>query len=70
MAISTYVGDYFNVVVTVDVKDKQGNHILTFSKSLDEDTESSKVIHSEEADLIGHIHTHFQKLKLGEPKNV
>ena len=70
MAISTYVGDYFNVVVTVEIRDKKSKKLIDiYSKILKEDTERSKVIHSEEADLVGHISTHFSKLKLGLPKN-
>ena len=70
MAISTYVGDYFDVTVIIEIRDKKSKKLIDiYSKTLKEDTERNNVIRSEEADLVGHISTHFSKLKLGLPKN-
>jgi hypothetical protein len=69
MAKSTYVGDYFNVKVTVEIRNKKSNELIDiFSKKLNEDSQSFLVIHDNDADLHGSLITHFQKIKLGPPR--
>ena len=66
MADSTYVGDYFNVNISVDIEDKKtGQLIKKFNKRLECDNDSETVIHDFDADLHGFISCHFSKLKLG-----
>jgi len=59
MSDSTYVGDYFDVNIIVEIEDKT---------TLETDSESHQVIHDSDIDLHGVIGCHFSKLKLGEKK--
>ena len=66
MSDSTYVGDYFNVTISVDIEDKKtGQLIKKFNKRLESDNDSETVIHDFDADLHGFISCNFSKLKLG-----
>lgn len=66
MADSTYVGDHFNVIISVDIENKKtGQLINKFNKRLEQDNEAHPVIHDFDADLHGFISCHFSKLKLG-----
>jgi len=66
MANSTYVGDYFDVKISIDIEDKKTGQLLKkYKTSLVEDNESHQVIHDYDADLHGFISCHFTKLKLG-----
>jgi|TARA_R100001530_G_scaffold73068_1_gene51538 hypothetical protein len=68
MNISKYVGDYFNVKITVEIRNKKSNELIDiYSKTLKEDSESSLVIHDRKNDLRGFMVTHFSKIKLGLP---
>jgi hypothetical protein len=68
MSDSTYVGDYFDVNIIVEIEDKKtGQLIKKFKKTLKADNESHQVIHDFDVDLHGFISCHFSKLKMGEP---
>lgn len=65
---STYVGDYFDVNIIVEIEDKKtGQLIKKFKRTLETDNESHQVIHDFDVDLHGFIGCHFSKLKMGEP---
>jgi hypothetical protein len=65
---STYVGDYFDVKIIVEIEDKKtGQLIKKFKRTLETDNESHQVIHDFDADLHGFIGCHFSKLALGDP---
>ena len=69
MSDSTYVGDYFDVNIIVEIEDKKtGQLIKKFKRTLEADNESHQVIHDSDVDLHGFIACHFSKLKLGEKK--
>jgi hypothetical protein len=66
MADSTYVGDYFDVNISIEIEDKKtGQLIKKFNRRLDGDNESHTVIHDLDNDLHGFISCHFSKIKLG-----
>jgi len=66
MSDSTYVGDYFDVNISVEIEDKKtGQLIKKFKKRLDSDNESHTVLHDFDVDLHGFISCHFSKLKTG-----
>ncbi len=66
MADSTYVGDYFDVNISIEIEDKKtGQLIKKFKKRLERDNDSETVIHDFDNDLHGFISCHFSKLKLG-----
>ena len=65
---STYVGNYFDVNIIVEIEDKKtGQLIKKFKRTLETDNESHQVIHDFDVDLHGFIGCHFSKLKMGEP---
>ncbi len=66
MADSTYVGDYFDVNISIDIEDKKtGQLIKKFKQRLERDNDSFTVIHDFDNDIHGFIGCHFSKLKLG-----
>jgi hypothetical protein len=65
---STYVSDYFNVSVNVEITDKKGNPISSFTKIIETDNDSFGVINDLDVDLYGHISCQFQKINLGKLK--
>jgi predicted transcriptional regulator len=70
MADSTYVGDYFDVNISIEIEDKKtGQLIKKFNKRLESDNDSETVIHDFDVDLHGFISCHFTKLKLGLRKD-
>tara|TARA_R110000803_G_scaffold199895_2_gene264078 strand:+ start:3904 stop:4380 length:477 start_codon:yes stop_codon:yes gene_type:complete len=65
---STYVSDYFNVSVNVEIADKFDKPISSFTKIIETDNDSFGVINDLDVDLYGHISCQFQKINLGKLK--
>jgi len=66
MADSTYVGDYFDVNISIEIEDKKtGQLIKKFNKRLEQDNETHTIMHDFDVDLHGFISCHFSKLKIG-----
>lgn len=66
MADSTYVGDYFDVNISIEIEDKKtGQLINKFNKRLEQDNETHTIMHDFDVDLHGFISCHFSKLKIG-----
>jgi hypothetical protein len=67
MADSTYVGDYFDVNISIEIEDKKtGQLINKFNKRLEQDNETHTIMHDFDVDLHGFISCHFSKLKIGQ----
>jgi hypothetical protein len=66
---STYVSDYFNVSVNVEITDKKGTPISSFTKIIETDNDSFCVINDLDVDLYGHISCTFQKINLVTTKS-
>ena len=62
MAISHYTSNNFDVTVTVEVKDKDGNILKIKKHKLDTDNDDFQVIHDFDYKLHGFIQCHFSKL--------